>query len=186
VKPVTQTVGYVDDDNRGNCMAACLATIFELPLSAVPRKDNREKIQKWLDKRVPGVTIESRSYDEPHPKYPFEQSAVFNERPPLHNSYWIATVKSPRFTTTCNRCWGQRKIQVILDTEARRKRTIKCHRCDGSGRQPGLHAVVMQYAKLAWDPSPQRDMGHGGFHGETLFIVGDPARLRLAVASRVC
>lgn len=183
MKKVTQTRGYVSDDSRGNCLAACFASIFELPLSAVPRNDD-QKVYKWLKRRYPGVSLVRKHYTERHPEYPYEWLNVGYDEPP--NSYhglWIATVESPRFTTTCTRCGGAKKIEVLLKEDGhlphdeRERATVSCVVCEGTGHEPGLHAVVMRGYELAWDPSPEREMGFGRYRGETTFIVTDPSLL---------
>lgn len=184
MRPVTQTHGYVDDAHRGNCVAACIASIFELPLTAVPRKDDSTKLHAWLCRRYPGVTVLKRLWQEPHPEYPYEFVPVFKDEPPFNLGYWIATVESPRFTTACPRCEGSGEAVVYLDEwregiqpEERDRRFVACFVCAGTGRVRGLHAVVMRGTRLEWDPSPQREMGIGRYHGETLFMVENPALL---------
>jgi hypothetical protein len=44
---------------------------------------------------------------------------------------------------------------------------------------PGAHTVVMQGSEIAWDPHPQREMGHLGFFNADVFMPLDPARLVL-------
>jgi hypothetical protein len=172
----------VDDDHRGNCFPSCVASIFALPLSAVPRSEH--KMEAWLADRYPGVGMMKRTYMEPHPEFPYEFVSVFQERPPYYPGLWIATVESPRFTTRCHRCAGEGEIRVYLDAwvegvadEDRDSRMVACHECGGDGRTSGLHAVVMSGAILAWDPSPQREEGFGRFHGEVVFVVTDGSKL---------
>lgn len=178
MKPVTQTREYRSDASRGNCMAACVASIFELPLSAVPRKGHGDlTMTKWLRRRYPGIGTRRVTYFKPHPKYPYEYVDEFLDEP--RNAvpgFWIATVKSPRFTTMCGRCAGEGRITVILENKS--KRGIRCFHCEGTGRVSGLHAVVMEWQTMVWDPSPKRDMGIGGFHGETSFVILDPSKFK--------
>lgn len=182
MKPVTQTRGYENDSFRGNCFPACIASIFELPLPAVPRYDTQH-VYNWLRRRYPGIGMKRIVYFKPHPKYPFEYVDIAKAKPPDHPGYWIATVESPRFTTLCHRCFGKKRIKVYLKDDGhlpekeRVSRRERCFACKGKGREIGLHAVVMQGNKLAWDPSPKRDMGIGRFRGETLFYVNDPSLL---------
>lgn len=158
-------------------MAACTASIFELPLSAVPRKGHGDlTMNKWLRRRYPGLGVQRITYFKPHSKYPYEYVDEFLKEPRrVIPGFWIATVESPRFTTMCSRCAGFGRITAIL--VSKRKRGMRCFHCKGTGKVTGLHAVVMEGMTLAWDPSPDRDMGIGRFHGETVFVVIDPAKL---------
>lgn len=47
----------------------------------------------------------------------------------------------------------------------------------GSPRiEDGEHAVVMRGGAIAWDPHPQRAMGHRGFQSATILMPGDVTR----------
>lgn len=52
MKPVTQTIV---DDGRGNCYAACIASLLDLPIDAVPNfveaEDMHQAAWKWLAER---------------------------------------------------------------------------------------------------------------------------------------
>jgi hypothetical protein len=41
--PVTQTKTHIPGEQRGNCMAACVASILELPIEAIPDVDAVER-----------------------------------------------------------------------------------------------------------------------------------------------
>jgi hypothetical protein len=47
----------------------------------------------------------------------------------------------------------------------------------------GTHAIVMYEEKVAWDPHPQRDGGHGGFISGTILRALDPGRFVLKDAA---
>lgn len=60
MRPVMQTVFPTDDNSlRGNCFAACLASVLELPLEDVPHVmehvDWRERTNAWLATRGLGA-----------------------------------------------------------------------------------------------------------------------------------
>jgi hypothetical protein len=154
---------------RGDCLTACVASLFELPLSEVPFFVESESwwsdYQRFFHERGFQLGQVSICTDE-------------NDRRvltgyPLDGVYWIATVKSPRGKARCSSCkgvgWG-------------------CGACNGLGLVPSLHCVVMRGKELVWDPHPQRAMGHLGFVQGEWFIALDPARLapRLSVPPRFC
>jgi hypothetical protein len=70
VRPIHQTV-LPDEDNplKGNCFAACLASVLELPLDDVPHvmhhEDWRERTNAWLASRGMGTIEVSLETEEP-------------------------------------------------------------------------------------------------------------------------
>lgn len=85
--PVKQTVLYSGDAiGNGNCFAACLASLLDLPLWMVPpfeqmfgRSDWRSRVDEWLE-RMFGVVLEDQAPAEPIPP----------------GEFYIANGKSPR------------------------------------------------------------------------------------------
>jgi hypothetical protein len=87
--------------------------------------------------------------------------------------FWIATVYSHRIPDVETFGCGCASRVPGGDPD--------CKWCHGEpdkrpmGIQWGLHAVVMQHGRLAWDPHPERDKGFGPFAGATTFRVVNPA-----------
>lgn len=128
VIPVEQRYMAIFDEHgdnlqRGDCLTACIASIFELPIDEVPFFVQEDD---WY-----------RAYHD-----------------------WVRT----RGLSTYQ----------ILDAPA------PCSYCDATGLKPSLHAIVMRGREIAWDPHPQRDMGHLGFVSGEQFGCPDPTKIRLA------
>lgn len=78
MKPVFQSKLYLSDGpHSGNCLAACLASLFEMPLWMVPefdqmfvRGDYGERMQEWA-RRIHGVKLMRSGEHEPEkmPKF---------------------------------------------------------------------------------------------------------------------
>lgn len=153
-----------DNVQRGDCLTACIASLFELPIDDVPFFVDMEnwwgEYNNWLHDRglQLGQVRLSTVDDDP---------TRLNGHP-TEGIYWIATVKSPRSKARCNGCKGTGQSQ---------HEEGPCGWCGESGLVPSLHAVVMCGGELVWDPHPQRDMGHLGFVSGEWFVVRDPARL---------
>lgn len=179
--PVEQQVMAVFDEHgdnvqRGDCMRACVASLFELPLEDVPHFVERDTWYgdwiNWLNDR--GLTIwdaRVRTADDDETKLTGWPS----------DGYWMATVKSPRGRSRCPVCNGDKVALRTWDDELRyyieHDTPQPCGYCSETGLVPSLHCVVMHGPDLVWDPHPQRDMGHLGFVSGELFRVIDPARL---------
>jgi len=156
--------GVILPDSRGDCYPACLASIFELPLSAVPGMGgNTRTVFDWLALNFPGIGIVSRSWMEP--KAPYYRAG-----------FWIATVISSRFREPdCHHCTPDRRRKSKPPYFYRR---AECPVCDGTGHARGLHAIVMENARRVWDPHPEADWtSEPQIVGEDYFVVTDPARL---------
>jgi hypothetical protein len=166
-----------DGDNvqRGDCLRACVASIFELPLADVPHFVEADDWLGWYTRwvRARGFVLGT------------VRLSVGEENPlrltghPTEGIYWIATVKSPRSRARCGVCGGAGvALRQWLGSEARYVEYDEpqpCVECDATGLVPPLHAVVMCGGELAWDPHPLRDMGHGGWISGQWFIAADPA-----------
>lgn len=160
--PVEQRRRAIFDDHgdnlqRGDCLTACVASIFELPYEDVPFF---VELPSWH--QVYGDFIRSLGFAVGHVNI-----SVHDDDPtrltgyPSDDIYWIATVKSPRSLQRCSNCKGA---------------DGGCEWCT-DGRYPSLHAIVMRGKHIAWDPHPERDMGHLGFVQGDWFVALDPARL---------
>jgi hypothetical protein len=157
-----------DNVQHGDCLRATLASLFELELEAVPHfveSDNWwHEWQAWLAARGFRIGNAFWSVDESDP-------TRLNGWP--GEIHWLATVKSPRGRARCSVCKGAGK----------HRNHKPCRYCDASGLVPSLHSVVMFGREVAWDPHPERDMGHLGFvHGYDFRAI-DPARLVLREAA---
>lgn len=165
MRPVDQTTFFVEGESRGNCMAACIATIFELSLEEVdvPDATSFAEMCAWTSTRFDGA-LEFHEVDH-GVDYRVIEDGEFGDRwtydltedPPAPPTFglWIAGVQSPR---------------IVHETGPWRG-------------MPGLHAVVMRGGQLAHDPHPQRDMGIGPIVTSMWWVVADPARLQLAAAA---
>jgi hypothetical protein len=78
---------------RGNCLAACVASIFEVPLSDLQEVYDSQTLWAWLRGYAPAVGMIARTYDE---------AVLFGSRVPTGFTGlpgltpWIAVVQSPR------------------------------------------------------------------------------------------
>jgi len=150
-----------DGKGRGNCVAACIASIFELPLSDVDLPDGcgSNELMEWSHGRWPWLEcrvvdygqnyreVEPPSDENPEGRWEYD---LPTEQPPAPTiGYWIASVVSPR---------------GVLQSGPYR----------GS---PILHAVVMRGGVVAWDPHPGRDEAPlGPTVMATWWIARNPAR----------
>jgi hypothetical protein len=111
---------------RGDCCAACVASLFELPYEACSVIDGTwQSLIRWSRTRYPALVIRQRMLG-PSPR---GAQSIHSCRswPTRHEpDYWLAWIWRPR----------------IPDVRQR------------LGIDWGLHAVVMQDARLAWDPHP--------------------------------
>lgn len=175
--PVEQTIFYAGKHQRGNCQAACVASIFEIPLSqAADASTDKLGIGGWIAENYPALDVANElvggkagelEYLEDVHTWPKVGEV-------LHRGFWIAGVKSPRVPAKeIFGCWC--KEDGSGDPE--------CEWCHGKpkkryhGVEWGLHAVVMNGSSLAWDPHPRRDDGVGPIHNATTWRVIDPAKL---------
>jgi len=186
VVPVEQRYLAIFDENgdntqRGDCLTACVASIFELSIEDVP------------------YFVESDSWWGDYMNFSHDRGfqlgqvriSTDDEDPtklngyPTEGVYWIATVKSPRGRTRCSVCKGERetKSQWVEDHYEEYDEPQPCLYCDATGLVPSLHAVVMCGKEMVWDPHPQRDMGHLGFVSGEWFIARDPSQLALKQAA---
>jgi len=149
--PVEQTILGGDSlcaGERGDCLRACVASVFELPIGEVPhfvaQEDWWGALNGWVEARGFRLGSAFHTFEDDDPTSLYAH--------PSEGIYWIATVKSPRLV-----------------------------REDG---EPGLHCIVMCGGRVAWDPHPQRKLGHLGFSGFGYnFTAPDPARLSLRDAA---
>lgn len=179
MKPVEQRFMAVFDERgdsvqKGDCLTACVAALFEVPIDEVPffviEKDWHGSYTRWLRDRGIVLAHPQISVDPDDP-------TVLRGRP-SDGIYWIATVKSPRGRARCAVCRGEREaLEQWLGFE---ERYVKydtpqpCVNCEATGFEASLHCVVMCGGDLVWDPHPQRDMGHLGFVFGEWFVLADP------------
>jgi hypothetical protein len=168
MKPIEQT--EMIPGGGGNCVAACIASIFELPLEVVypevPNGGGWHAVCDWTTAHAPMLSPQSRQFFvpmEPVPGYYVDHPAPMPldkvEPPVWPRSYWIAYVESPRAAAAGT--------------------------LDHYGR-PTQHAVVMLGHMLAWDPHPQREMGVGLARGMLWWAVKDHAAIVRGTAHDAC
>ena len=169
MKPVTQTKFYEGGENRGSCVQASIASIFELPEILAPTE---REIYTWTTLHYPGlqfVRTEHEPQSEPN-------------TPLGHHGFWIAGVhtQTEGFTDKCGRCWEFEGNEHggPINPPAR-----PCPFCGEQwglekGIRPGYHAVVMRSSKLEWDPNPNADYDRERvFVTASWWVASDPARI---------
>ena len=172
---------HPDGPQRGDCLAACVASIFEVPYEDCAEIDgDTETVRAWLTARYPGLSVSYRIF---HGLDDCPERIGDHVNWPTHHweqGYWIASVWSPRIpdreTFDCGCAYDSDNQPKPPDPD--------CRWCHGEphkrsmGITWGLHAVVMRGARLAWDPHPSRDPNAGlYFAGAVTFVVTDPALL---------
>lgn len=173
---------HPDGPQRGDCLRACVASIFELPYEEIPANtiEGDRRINEWLSTTLPGVAAQYhylRGIAEP------ETLDSWREWPQSHYEpgYWIAAVKSPRIPDVEE--FGCGCVAQVPGGDP------ECEWCGGKpetrsmGIRWGLHAVVMRHGRCVWDPHPERSDTVGPFAGATTFRAVDPGALRRASAS---
>jgi hypothetical protein len=152
VRPVEQT--ELVPGGNGNCVAACVASIFDVPLSDcypdIPLGGDFNAVCRWTDARYPGLAACSVDFFDAEAWKPIRRPLEDVEWPTHRRSFWIAFVESPRAAAA-----------GVLDSYG----------------LPTQHAVVMHGSELAWDPHPRRDMGVGPCCGKLWWEVRNPAVL---------
>jgi hypothetical protein len=159
VKPVEQT--QMRPGGGGNCVAACVASIFEVPLSdcwpEIPNGGGFQYVCNWTARRFPGLQVSGKNVAPPvevkrgnFTRWIDVPVPVQVLTAPVYGCYWIASAVSPRAA-----------MQKMADDEYR----------------PSLHCVVMRGSEVVWDPHPKREMGIGGVVSGLWWIAADPALL---------
>jgi len=160
VIPVEQQIladfdGHGDNLVRGDCMRACVASLWELPLAEVPHFVESETWHSdwmgWLNER--GLALGSAWFavDDDDP-------TVLTGSP--GDLYWLATVKSPRGLTRCGVCEGAKVTEEewVGGEHVKHEEPRPCRNCGETGLEPSLHCVVMFGRTLVYDPhSEARD-----------------------------
>jgi hypothetical protein len=165
MKPVFQDRFYSpDDDLRGNCVAACVASIFEYPYCAavgLPDATLPEELAAWTVKHHPALFLHEADFrsnyrevaepseELPYGRWDYDDPEDFT---PPHPGYWIASVYSPR----------------VVRPES-----------DAYYPHPGLHAVVMKGERCVHDPHPEGAATEEQpvALGAEWWAVADPAKL---------
>ena len=150
------------DSPRGNCVAACIASIFEMDIEVVDTElqdgPSASDVAEWTNNNCPG--LEYRSID----LVPFESWEQCDDEDgerwthgwPDENKwldyvptlgYWMASVVSPRGLLAHGPLRGM----------------------------PVTHAVVMKGSAVVWDPHPKRAMGTGVVYALNWWVAKDPA-----------
>lgn len=178
---------HPDGPQRGDCVAACLASIFELPYEQCAEVDGTsQSIFAWTRDRFPGIRAGIRVVrplgDGPeklgdHLTWPTSH---------LEQGYWMAGIWSPRIPDEEMRgCGCADRTGGAGDPG--------CEHCGGRpaerslGILYGLHAVVMHGHELAWDPHPERDpTATLYFDSATSWHVEDPSKLPMRCRKGAC
>lgn len=119
----TELADYtVNPPIRGNCLAACVASIFEVPLTDFKGVYDNHALRRWLGEYFPAVGMISRTYfvlgsDQ------IQEVKLGSRRPDGYTNLpgltpWIATVRSPR--TTHAHCVVMINDQLEWDPHPRR------------------------------------------------------------------
>lgn len=133
---------------RGNCLAACVASIFEVPLAGLPDVYDSQSLWRWLNEHFPAIGMISHVY---YDRYATSIDPNKIEGVPLGSRVPIGFTNLPGATP-----W----IAVVR-----------------SRRTPHMHCVVMIGDKMVWDPHPARDLGVGDQTGDYAFTLDRPERL---------
>ncbi len=189
MEPVEQRLLWRPDDHpdgpqRGDCVRACVASIFEVPYEKVesiqPGGDSGD-LRAWVKDRHPGVEPLHRLLVPLHLDRP-EQLDDLDSWPTshYHPGYWIAAIKSPRIPA--REAFGCGCTESVPDGDP------DCRWCEGEpgkrsmGIEWGLHAVVMHGGVVAWDPHPEAEDRDPDepilFYSATTFVVVDPSLIR--------
>lgn len=168
---------HPDGPQRGDCVAACLASIFEMPYEDCAEvQGDSQGVFKWTRKHFPGVRAETRvlrPLDGPE-----RIGDHVNWLTGHHEQgYWMAAIWSPRIPDReMTGCGCTDRTDGAGDPD--------CEWCHGRPAERnlgilwGLHAVVMFNDQLVWDPHPDADPNATlYFNSATTWYVEDPARL---------
>lgn len=169
MKPVSQARFYEGPEERGSCVQACVASIFELPESLAPVARD---VHSWTSLHYPGLQYVSLDHE------PQATPSV----PVGHHGFWIGSVhtQTEGFTDNCGRCWefeGNENGPPLCDPPR------PCPFCGESfglpkGIRPGYHAVVMRNARVEHDPNPNGDWdAERVYVGAAWWVAHDPARI---------
>jgi hypothetical protein len=170
---------HPEGGQRGDCVRACLASIFELPYAEVdvPQGGYSHDVSQWVASRFPGLAPVQRLLAPWHPRP--EQLDDLMEWPTswYQQGYWIAGIKSPRIEPVERFGCGCTETIPAGDPS--------CRWCEGHperrpmGIEWGIHAVVMSNGVIAWDPHPEaedRDPEEPvRFYSSTTFSAIEPA-----------
>lgn len=176
---------HPDGAQRGDCAAACIASVFAIPYEDCAEIDgSMRSIAAWLRPRFPGVYVQTRFLNDvsqperigDHLNWPTDH---------YERGYWLASIWSPRIPDQEVRGCGC-AARVTGGDPA-------CEWCHGKpgerfhGISWGLHMVVMENRTLVWDPHPARDPSATlYFQAATTFHVNDPSRLLTRCQKGAC
>jgi hypothetical protein len=143
VIPVEQRDPYDEAAGRvGDCWRCCVASVLELPYEEVPNAFQMEQ-----DGEVPsGWNVMNG----------FLRARGWTM---WRLGIWGEQGESPRLR------WGGQKIDYhpTIPEPAYWIASVVSPRIIEADGERGLHTVVMQGDRVAWDPHPERELGHLGF-----------------------
>lgn len=169
---------HPDGPQRGDCVTACLASIFELPYEDCVVDGGSQGVFAWTRQNFRGICARTRVL-RPLGDGP-ERIGDHVNWPTHHHEqgYWMAAIWSPRIPDEEMRGCGCADRTSGAGDPA-------CEWCHGQpserrlGINWGLHAVVMFNAKLVWDPHPDAAPTTQTmyFDAATTWHVDDPSQI---------
>lgn len=151
MRPVYQTkFNY----GEGDCFSACVASIFEVLLSAATMRPYPDDIVAWTQRNYPALEYVSidlcTNYKAHEDRWTYDLADINTIAPPTRG-YWIASVPSLR---------------------------LKRPPSDPYYPMPALHAIVMRGAAQVHDPNPNYGTPNYSQIAASLYwVVSDPAKL---------
>lgn len=116
---------------RGNCLAACVASIFEVPLEMLQGVYETQSLWAWLGRHTPGAGVIARSYVDNAVPLGSRNPGGFSNLPGI--TPWIAVVKSLR--TPHMHCVVMVRNRLVWDPHPLREM--------GVGEQTGDYAFTL-------------------------------------------
>lgn len=169
---------HPDGPQRGDCLAACIASIFEVPYWDVSHFDGTaQPVYEWTRDHYPGVECVYRMLGAGWKD--IERIGDHEVWPTEHREpgFWVASIWSPRIP--------DRETFGCGCADRTPGGNPECEWCHGKphersmGISWGLHAVVMRDNRLVWDPDPDRDPDLKlRFRGAMTWRIANPAQLR--------
>lgn len=126
----------VEPPVRGNCLAACVASIFEIPLPSLTGVYDSQSLWKWLGEHVPCIGMIAHTYYDL--KGGINEVELGTRRPEGYSGLpgftpWIAVVRSPR--TDHMHCVVMVNDKLVWDPHP--------DRIMGVGKQTGDYAFTL-------------------------------------------
>lgn len=166
---------HPDGPERGDCVVASVASVFGVPYEeCVETKGYTANVAEWVTARYGGI-VEARTQMLGDGWKRVERAGDHEQWPTSHYEpgYWLAGIWSTRIPDVERFGCGCAERVPGGDTN--------CRWCEGCpderfmGVDWGLHVVVMQNARVAWDPHPDANPDAPlYFRSATTFRLVDP------------